>query len=68
MEKVVKIVKNLTGATLMEAKKLVESAPATLKEAASKEDAEKMKGEIEEAVGRFKGALDDAWKVVKEKI
>jgi 4-aminobutyrate--pyruvate transaminase len=25
-------------------------------------------GEIEEAVGRFKGALDDAWKVVKEKI
>ena len=48
---VVKAVKNLTGATLMEAKKMVESAPVTLKEAASKEDAEKVKAEIEEAGG-----------------
>jgi large subunit ribosomal protein L7/L12 len=48
---VVKVVKNLTGASLMEAKKMVEGVPATLKEAASKEDAEKMKGEIEEAGG-----------------
>ncbi|QEG39514.1 50S ribosomal protein L7/L12 [Roseimaritima ulvae] len=48
---VVKVVKNLTGASLMEAKKMVESAPATLKEAVSKEDAEKIKGEIEEAGG-----------------
>ena len=48
---VVKIVKALTGNTLMESKKLVESAPVTLKEALSKEDAEKMKAEIEEAGG-----------------
>ena len=39
---VVKVVKNITGASLMEAKKMVEGVPATLKEAASKEDAEKM--------------------------
>jgi large subunit ribosomal protein L7/L12 len=48
---VVKVVKNLTGASLMEAKKLVESVPATLKEAVSKEEAEKVKAEIEEAGG-----------------
>ncbi len=48
---VVKIVKALTGNTLMESKKLVESAPVTLKEALSKEEAEKMKSEIEEAGG-----------------
>jgi len=48
---VVKVVKNITGASLMEAKKMVEGCPATLKEAASKEDADKMKAEIEEAGG-----------------
>jgi large subunit ribosomal protein L7/L12 len=46
---VVKEVKKLTGSTLMEAKKLVEAAPATIKEQASKEDAEKLKAELEEA-------------------
>lgn len=46
---VVKVVKNITGATLMEAKKLVEAAPATIKEKASKEDAEKIKEELEKA-------------------
>ncbi|MCM2373152.1 50S ribosomal protein L7/L12 [Aporhodopirellula aestuarii] len=48
---VVKVVKNITGASLMEAKKMVEGVPATLKEAVSKEDAEKIKAEIEEAGG-----------------
>lgn len=48
---VVKVVKNLTGASLMDAKKMVEGVPATLKEAVSKEDADKMKAEIEEAGG-----------------
>ena len=43
---VVKVVKNMTGASLMEAKKLVESAPATLKQAVPKEEAEKMKAEL----------------------
>ena len=46
---VVKIVKALTGSTLMEAKKLVEATPATIKEKASKEDAEKVKEELEKA-------------------
>jgi len=48
---VVKVVKNITGASLMEAKKMVEGVPATLKEAVSKEEAEKVKGEVEEAGG-----------------
>ena len=48
---VVKVVKNITGASLMEAKKMVEGVPATLKEQASKEDAEKIKKEVEEAGG-----------------
>ena len=46
---VVKVVKNLTGASLMEAKKLVESAPATIKEKVDKDEAEKVKAELEEA-------------------
>ena len=48
---VVKVVKNLTGASLMDAKKLVESVPATIKEKVSKEDAAKVKAELEEAGG-----------------
>jgi len=46
---VVKVVKNLTGSTLMESKKLVESAPVTIKEKVSKEEAEKVKEELEKA-------------------
>ncbi|TVQ00437.1 MAG: 50S ribosomal protein L7/L12 [Planctomycetaceae bacterium] len=48
---VVKVVKNLTGVSLMDAKKLVESCPAKLKEAVSKEDAAKVKAEVEAAGG-----------------
>jgi large subunit ribosomal protein L7/L12 len=43
---VVKVVKNLTGASLMDAKKLVESVPAKIKEKVSKEEAEKVKAEL----------------------
>ncbi len=46
---VVKVVKNLTGASLMDAKKMVEGVPAKVKEGVSKEDAEKVKKELEEA-------------------
>lgn len=46
---VVKVVKNLTGASLMDSKKLVEGLPAKIKEGVSKEDAEKVKKELEEA-------------------
>ena len=47
---VVKAVKNITGASLMDAKKLVESPKPTIKEKVSKEDAAKIKAELE-AVG-----------------
>jgi large subunit ribosomal protein L7/L12 len=47
---VVKVVKNLTGASLMDAKKLVEGVPAKIKEKVSKEDAAKVKAELD-AVG-----------------
>jgi large subunit ribosomal protein L7/L12 len=46
---VVKVVKNIMGNTLMEAKKLVEAPPATIKEKVSKEDAQKIKAELEAA-------------------
>ncbi len=46
---VVKVVKNITGASLMDAKKLVEGVPAKIKEGASKEDAQKIKAELEAA-------------------
>ena len=41
---VVKVVKNLTGASLMDAKKLVEGVPAKIKEKVSKEDAAEGQG------------------------
>jgi len=48
---VVKVVKTITGASLMDAKKMVEGCPATLKEAASKEDCDKIKADVEAAGG-----------------
>ena len=47
--KVIKVVREITGLGLKEAKDLVESAPKVLKEAASKEDAENLKKQLEEA-------------------
>ena len=46
---VIKAVKELTGASLMEAKKLVETANAKLKEQASKADAEDIQKKLTEA-------------------
>ena len=48
---VVKVVKTITGASLMDAKKMVESCPAALKEGVSKEDADKVKADVEAAGG-----------------
>ena len=45
---VIKTVKEVTGLGLKEAKDLVDNAPKTLKEAASKADAEDMKKKLEE--------------------
>jgi large subunit ribosomal protein L7/L12 len=46
---VVKVVKNITGASLMDAKKMVEGAPVTIKQAVAKADAEKLKAQLVEA-------------------
>ena len=46
---VIKAVKDITGLGLSEAKALVESAPKAVKEAVSKEDADKMKATLEAA-------------------
>jgi len=48
---VVKVVKTITGASLMDAKKMVEACPATLKEGASKEDCDDIKEKVEAAGG-----------------
>lgn len=49
---VIKIVKEVLALGLAEAKTLVESAPAMLKEGMKKEDAEALKAKIEEAGGK----------------
>ena len=46
---VVKLVKELTGTGLKESKEMVDSAPATLKEGVSKDEAEGLKKSLEEA-------------------
>ena len=45
----IKVVRAITGLGLKEAKAAVEGVPTTLKEAASKEEAEEIKKQIEEA-------------------
>lgn len=46
---VIKVVRSATGLGLKEAKDLVDGAPKAVKEALSKDDAEKLKKELEEA-------------------
>jgi len=46
---VVKLVKELTGQGLKEAKGIVDGAPATLKEGVAKDEAEALKSQLEEA-------------------
>ena len=50
--KVIKVVREITGLGLAEAKAAVEGAPKTLKEAVSKDEAEELKKKIEEAGGK----------------
>lgn len=45
---VIKAVKEITGAGLMDAKKMVESTPATLKENVKEEEANELKAKLEE--------------------
>ena len=46
---VIKVVRELTGLGLKEAKEVVDGAPKTLKEGVAKEEAEAMKAKLEEA-------------------
>ncbi len=46
--KVIKVVREVTGLGLKEAKELVDNAPKTLKEAVSKDEAEEIKKKLEE--------------------
>ena len=46
--KVIKVVREITGLGLKEAKAIVDDAPKTLKEAVSKDDAESIKAKLEE--------------------
>lgn len=46
--KVIKVVREITGLGLAEAKALVDGAPKTVKEAAAKEEAEEIKTKLEE--------------------
>ena len=46
--KVIKVVRELTGLGLKEAKELVDNTPKALKEGASKEEAEEIKAKLEE--------------------
>ncbi|MCC5911449.1 MAG: 50S ribosomal protein L7/L12 [Clostridiaceae bacterium] len=46
---VIKVVREITGLGLKEAKALVDGAPSPVKEAVSKEDADAMKAKLEEA-------------------
>lgn len=46
---VIKVVRAITGLGLKEAKEMVDGAPSTVKEAASKDEAEDIKKQLEEA-------------------
>jgi large subunit ribosomal protein L7/L12 len=46
---VIKVVRAITGLGLKEAKDVVDGAPGTVKEGVAKDEAEKLKGELEEA-------------------
>ena len=50
--KVIKVVRELTGLGLAEAKAFVESAPKTIKEGVNKDEAEELKKKVEEAGGK----------------
>ena len=50
--KVIKVVREITGLGLAEAKAAVEGTPKTLKEAVSKDEAEELKKKIEEVGGK----------------
>jgi len=50
--KVIKVVREITGLGLAEAKATVEGAPKTLKEALPKEEAETLKKKVEEVGGK----------------
>ena len=57
---VIKVIREITGLGLKEAKDLVEGAPSTVKEAISKADAETMKKKLEDAGAKVRSSSDPA--------
>ena len=55
---VIKVVRAATGLGLKEAKALVDEAPGPIKEGIEKEEAEKLKSDLEEAGGSRRGQVD----------
>lgn len=58
---VVKLVKELTGKGLKEAKELVDGAPATLKEGVAKDEAEGLKSSLEEAGAKWRSSKNHSY-------
>ena len=54
---VIKVVRAVTNLGLKEAKDLVESAPVAIKEGVEKDEAEEIKGQLEEAVGLLENGI-----------
>ena len=55
---VIKVIREITGLGLKEAKDLVEGAPSTVKEGVSKADAEKFKKQLEDGGARSRSSND----------
>ena len=58
--KVIKVVREITGLGLKEAKDVVDGAPKVVKEQASKEEAEEIKKKLEEVGANYNSELEDA--------
>ena len=56
--KVIKVVREITGLGLAEAKKLVETENAVIKEAAPQAEADEIKGKLEEAISTGSASAD----------
>ncbi len=60
---VIKAVRAITGLGLKEAKGLVDGAPSPIKEGVSKDDAEDIKSQIEEAGGMHRSYRQAGWRI-----
>jgi len=63
---VIKVVRQITGLGLKEAKDLVDNAPNAVKEAVTKDEAEEVKGQLEEAGATVEVKQRPPWSAVPE--